>query len=93
MIFKFVINNEIHRVRSELTSFKELLELINRRFEGKFKESFIVKYVDSDGDHVSVTQQEDFGILLEEFKGSKTVKLLIDPAPYDNNKNPEVLNL
>jgi len=60
MIFKLVLNNEIHRVSADLKSFSELHELIAQRFSTTVPASYHLEYKDSDDDLVRISTEEDF---------------------------------
>jgi len=76
MIFKLVFNQEIHRVRSELSSYAELLTSVQERL-GLAQQGLKLEYTDSDGDNVRINCEEDFAILMEELQGKKTVKVIV----------------
>jgi len=77
MIFKIVCKNEIHRLKENIVSFKQLLEVVKARFADKIPNNFCCEYKDSDGDSVRVNCEEDYTILLEEVEGAKSVKIYV----------------
>ena len=77
MIFKIVCKNEIHRLKENIVSFKQLLEVVKARFADKIPNNFCCEYKDSDGDCVRVNCEEDYTILLEEVEGAKSVKIYV----------------
>ena len=80
MKFKLVFNNEIHIVKAELKSHCQLTDLIQKRFFAIVPMNYYIEYFDDDGDQVSICNEDDFQVLLDDLKGKKSMKLYIqDP--------------
>lgn len=75
MIFKIVFGKEIHLLNS-ITSYPSLVEGIKGSFK-KLPPSFTLSYADSEGDQISVSNQEDFKVLEGANKPEKPVKVII----------------
>lgn len=91
MIFKIVLNNEIHRVNVDLKSFEELTALITKRFSANMPSNYHLEYLDADNDLVRISNEEDFQILLEDFETMKSAKLFI--KSHDNETLPTMQEL
>lgn len=78
MIFKIVLGKEIHLLNS-ITSYSNLIEGIKGSFK-KLPPSFTISYADSEGDQISISNQEDFRIFEATNKADKPVRVVIQEA-------------
>jgi hypothetical protein len=81
MNLKFCFNNEIHKCSKIPQSFGILVDTIKNIFKENIPENFSLKYEDSDGDKVMLTNDEDYKAFIEsEVKtASKAVKIYVVP--------------
>jgi len=90
----FFSENNIRRIRvSEIPSYEEFTNLIQDLYP-KFHVELCVKYIDSDGDKISLDSQIEWEEMLMEFGGQSCIKLLVeegDGGYFKDGPNPEVL--
>jgi hypothetical protein len=89
MPLKFSYSSQIHKVSKLPKTFKELNETINYLFEGKLPSNWALRYIDSDGDAIMLSDEEDYKNLLEEesASGSKSIKVNIIQVEDSNGLN------
>ena len=83
MPLKVSFNNQTHKISKTPTSYQVLLETISHFYEGQLPQRWTLKYIDSDGDTIMLSEEDDFKSLVEdELEAStKAVKILILPLP------------
>eukprot|EP01017_Pseudomicrothorax_dubius_P034981 TRINITY_DN484_c0_g1_i5.p1 TRINITY_DN484_c0_g1~~TRINITY_DN484_c0_g1_i5.p1 ORF type:complete len:506 (+),score=145.04 TRINITY_DN484_c0_g1_i5:23-1540(+) len=79
MSFKIVLKDETKRVAKIPESFVSMIEAIKSAFKGKCPASFVTKYIDSDGDYVTVASEEDFVAMVQSANGKIKVLIYDDP--------------
>eukprot|EP01017_Pseudomicrothorax_dubius_P011895 TRINITY_DN1458_c0_g1_i2.p1 TRINITY_DN1458_c0_g1~~TRINITY_DN1458_c0_g1_i2.p1 ORF type:complete len:361 (+),score=126.62 TRINITY_DN1458_c0_g1_i2:143-1225(+) len=65
MSFKIVYGDEIKRITKAPESFAELEQAIKKAFKGLQDSEFVAKYLDSDGDLITVSNEQDFTAMKE----------------------------
>ena len=70
MTIKVCYQNQIHRFSKLPVSFKALTDSVTRLFEAQLPNEWALQYVDSDGDSVMLSSENDFKNLVEEELGS-----------------------
>lgn len=83
MALKISFNSQIHRIPKTPTNYKALVETINYLFEGQLPQRWTLQYIDSDGDTIMLSDENDFRNLVEDEleTSTKAVKILILPLP------------
>ena len=75
MIFKVILNKEIHIIKStDKPTLAELKKFLPNYFK-KLPQKYILSYLDEDSDEIVLNDQYDYEILLG--SGAKTVKINI----------------
>lgn len=90
MALKVCFNHQIHRIPKVPETYKALVDTINYLFEGQLPKRWTLQYIDSDGDTIMLSDENDFKNLMEDEleTSSKAVKILI--LPLDDLVQPEV---
>eukprot|EP01017_Pseudomicrothorax_dubius_P034977 TRINITY_DN484_c0_g1_i1.p1 TRINITY_DN484_c0_g1~~TRINITY_DN484_c0_g1_i1.p1 ORF type:complete len:619 (+),score=218.28 TRINITY_DN484_c0_g1_i1:71-1927(+) len=94
MSFKIVLKDETKRVAKIPESFASMIEAIKSAFKGKISASFVTKYIDADGDYVTVASEEDFVAMVQTANGNIKVIIMEDPlANSQTTANLESMRL
>lgn len=90
MALKVCFNHQIHRIPKVPETYKTLVETINYLFDGQLPKRWTLQYIDSDGDTIMLSDENDFRNLIEDEleTSSKAVKILI--LPLEDLGQPEV---
>jgi len=89
MNLKFCYNNEIHKCSRIPDSFLTLLTAIKNVFRDQLPQNFVLRYEDTDGDKVMLTNDDDYqGFLDGELKNAiKAVKIYVMPKDVQEVDN------
>jgi len=81
MVLKVCFNHQIHRISKLPASYETLVNTIKYLFEGQLPQRWTLQYIDSDGDAIMLSDENDFKTLVEDEleASSKAIKLLILP--------------
>jgi len=81
MALKVCFNNQIHRIAKIPTTYQALIQTVAFLFENQLPPRWTLQYVDSDGDSIMLSDENDFKNLVEEeLEGSnKSIKIYIFP--------------
>jgi len=81
MAIKVCFNNQTHRISKLPDTYKALLETIKLIFDDQLPQRWTLQYLDSDGDTIMLSDENDFKNLVEDeiTNSTKTVKVFVLP--------------
>eukprot|EP01017_Pseudomicrothorax_dubius_P005251 TRINITY_DN11281_c0_g1_i1.p1 TRINITY_DN11281_c0_g1~~TRINITY_DN11281_c0_g1_i1.p1 ORF type:complete len:387 (+),score=97.41 TRINITY_DN11281_c0_g1_i1:40-1200(+) len=79
---KAVLGSEMKRLGASPENFEGLLNALQMAFGAKLPRQFVLKYVDEEGDQITVSTEEDFQTMIQITKGQ--VKISIHPVEQGN---------
>eukprot|EP01017_Pseudomicrothorax_dubius_P011897 TRINITY_DN1458_c0_g1_i4.p1 TRINITY_DN1458_c0_g1~~TRINITY_DN1458_c0_g1_i4.p1 ORF type:complete len:360 (+),score=138.18 TRINITY_DN1458_c0_g1_i4:143-1222(+) len=99
MSFKIVYGDEIKRITKAPESFAELEQAIKKAFKGLQDSEFVAKYLDSDGDLITVSNDHDFTAMKEAIHANfrvliydkKHEEVNLVPFPEEEEADKEVV--
>jgi len=88
MTLKICHNNQIHRISKLPSDYASLIKTVSLLFENQLPPQWTLQYIDSDGDHVMLSDEHDFANLVEDglLSSTKAVKVFI--LPLSEGQNP-----
>lgn len=87
MTLKICHNNQIHRISKLPSDYASLIKTVSLLFENQLPPQWTLQYIDSDGDHVMLSDEHDFANLVEDglLSSTKAVKVFIFPLSEGQN--------
>ena len=80
MALKVCFKNQIHRISKPPAALDALISYALSVFKGQLPEKWVLQYVDSDGDYIMLTDENDFKCLKEELDSSnRSIKVHVVP--------------
>lgn len=85
MTIKICFDNQTHRISKSPSSYANLLQKVAEIFGNQLPQYWTLQYLDSDGDKIMLTTEEDYKTLLEEevANSSKAIRLFILPLDQE----------